>query len=148
MFLSFEGFQPQNILILFLFSIKHSWCSWRKFLLMLIILSTWKYLGTRIFQNYCQEVKSYTPRWNSQLHHKRWLWWCSGHSLVNKFFKKQIIVTLIFCFWFPQSQHILDLFLFFLTKFSLVVLIKFILISKSVGRNLNESILKIVTTRE
>ena len=53
-------------------------------------------------------------------------WSSSGYSLVSKFLKeRQIILTLIFCFWIPQPQNILNLFLFF-TNCSLVVITKFV----------------------
>ena len=65
---------------------------------------------------------------SASVHHKRWLWRCSNHSLVRNFFKKiQKSLFYSFTFEFPnfKIQIVLNLFLFFI-NFSLVVLIKFV----------------------
>ena len=66
---------------------------------------------------------------SASVHHKRWLWRCSNHSLVRNCFKKiQKSLFYFFAFEFPnfKIQIVLNLFLFFI-NLSLVVLIKFVL---------------------
>ena len=66
---------------------------------------------------------------SASVHHKRWLWRCSNHSLVRNCFKKiQKSLFYFFAFEFPnfKIQIVLNLFLFFI-NFSVVVLIKFVL---------------------
>lgn len=54
------------------------------------------------------------------------------HSFVSKFFKEiKVIIVLNFCFWSCQRQNVLNLFLFCI-NFSVVVLIKFVFIKKTV----------------
>ena len=49
-----------------------------------------------------------------EINYERWLWRCLGHSFVSKFLKELWIFTiLIFCFWIPSPQNIINLFLFF-----------------------------------
>ena len=47
MFLLFEGFQSQNVAILYLYSTKHSYMLTTKILLTLVILANW-YWGTQL----------------------------------------------------------------------------------------------------
>ena len=62
-----EGFQPQNVLVFFLFS--------RKSFYLLILIGYFNSVAT----------KGNIPRGNIWLHNKRWLWRCSVHSFVGKF---------------------------------------------------------------
>ena len=72
----------------------------------------------------------YIPWWNIRNHHKGWLWWCSGHSFVSQFFKRNKNN----CYFNFLVFELLSLKMFlicsFLTKFSLVVLIKFVLVKR------------------
>ena len=47
MFLLFEGFQSQNVAILYLYSTKHSYMLTTKIILTLVILANW-YWGTQL----------------------------------------------------------------------------------------------------
>ena len=82
MFLSFDGFQPENVLISFLFSMEQSW---QRLLPTLVILCSWGYLEYICFNT---TPISSLPQGNIQLHHKRSPRWRSSHSFASKFLRK------------------------------------------------------------
>ena len=97
MFLSFVGFLHQIILILFLFSKKHSY--------LFILL--------KFFNTMFEDLRSIKSYHKTEHHHKRRLWRCSGHFFASKFLKEiYITVILFFCFWTSQPQNVLNLFFF------------------------------------
>ena len=99
MFLHFDGFQPRNVLILFLFSMKQSDLLTAKITSDInngdVSLNNGQHFITgwlikEIPILLLGSIRFYTPM-ESRLNHKRQLWWCSGHSFVSKNFKDKLL---------------------------------------------------------
>ena len=108
MFLFFEDFQSQSVLIFFLFCMKHSCLSIPK------ITIKYKVWGVKfVYIDYITK-DDFDDVWV---------------ILLYENFGKEIWINviLIFCFWTSEPQNALNLFLF-ITYFSLFVLKKFVLI--------------------
>ena len=96
MFLIFEGLQPQNVLILFLFSLTDASLGIQNFLILLQ-----------------SRIQLYTPMENLIASQRMTLWvfWslCIGKCLKEIL----IIINLFFCFLPSKPQNVLDMFLDF-----------------------------------
>ena len=105
-----QGFQPQNVLILFLFSMQHS-CQWKaKITLEILPKVKWdkvfksgpsKICGRQSLKNFARSILEYFVPYTPMEHpilDKIWLRWYSGHSFVSTFLK-EIYKIYFFYFW-------------------------------------------------